>query len=221
MGIRVIVTGALSAMMIVGMAGMARADFITGEAWLVTNTQAGDASPAGIAGLGAPDVTFTANGVAFSSFGNASNTGNGSLDYTVSSFLTSLGAAHNISGTGLSNPLNFNGGGYLFDLTGTASFTNGQSFTVNHDDGVTMLVNGLVVLSAPGPTAPVTTTFTYGGPTGNFGFEFVYGECCGPPAVFETTLVPSNVPEPGSLAILGAALAGWGLMKRRRRIAPS
>lgn len=200
-------------------AGSARADFITGEAWQVTNAQAQDATPAVEATLGTPDVTFTASGVAFSSFGNAANTGNGSLDYTVSSFLTSLGAGHNISGSGLNDALNINGGGYLFDLTGTASFTSGQTFTVNHDDGVTMLVNGSVILNDPGPTPPVTTTFTYGGPTGTFNFEFVYGECCGPPAVFETTLVPSNVPEPGSLAILGAALAGWGLIRRRRRIA--
>src|SRR5579864_4111555 len=109
-----IATAVLAATAIASVPDTARADFITGEAWLVTNTQAGDASPAVVAGLGAPNVTFTANGVAFSSFGNASNTGNGSLDYTVSSFLTSLGAGHNISGTGLSNPLDFNGGGYLF-----------------------------------------------------------------------------------------------------------
>jgi hypothetical protein len=199
--------------------------FINGSLWEVTNAQASNATPAQVAALGNADVTFQASGVAFSSYGNLANTGNGSLDYTIGSFLNSLGVASSVTvtatGTGhgvaLGDQIDKGGGGILIDLKGTASFTNGQVFDIAHDDGVTLVVNGATVLSAAGPTSPVHTLVTYTGATGNFNFDFVYGECCGPPAVFETTLVPGTpVPEPATLAILGGALAGFGMLRRRR-----
>jgi PEP-CTERM motif len=218
---------ALSIFALGGVSGSANATpLITGQLWEVTNAAANNATQAEVAAQGAAQVTFQASGVEFSSYGNPTNTGNPGLDYTIGSFLNSLGSASSIvvtaagttAGVSLTDSLNKGGGGVLIDLTGSAFFTNGDSFTVTHDDGVTFLVNGLTVLSAPGPTAPTTDTFTYTGSTGTQSFDFAYGECCGAPAVLETTLVPStSVPEPGTLAILGTVLIGFGAMRRRWR----
>ncbi len=49
----------------------------------------------------------------------------------------------------------------FFDFKGAVSVTNGQTFTVAHDDGLTLVIDGLTVINAPGPTAPTTTTVTH------------------------------------------------------------
>jgi hypothetical protein len=107
----------------------------------------------------------------------------------------------------------------IWEFTGTASFTSGETFTLAHDDGVTVIVNGVTLsASAPGPTSPVTTTFTYTGASGNLPFEIVYAECCGGPAVLQTTLVgPQNggTPEPMTFVLVGTGLAGLGLIRRK------
>jgi len=91
---------------------------------------------------------------------------------------------------------------------------------VTHDDGLEFAVNGTDVISASGPTPPTMTTGTYTGATGNFSFEAVYGECCGAPAVFETTLVPATVPEPSGIVLLGTAMLGVVFLLRRKAAKP-
>ena len=85
---------------------------------------------------------------------------------------------------------------------------------MTRDDGLTLTIGGLLVVNAPGPTAPAVTTVLYSGPTGNFPFQLVYTECCGGPAVLQTSLplsvtpFGSTVPEPTTLSLVALGIAG-------------
>src|SRR5215472_12915912 len=97
---------------IVALAGNARADY-TGVGWAVSNTSSQNATIANAAAQAGNTnrVDFTVSALDFSSFGNIGNTGNGALDYTVGTFLNSLGSLVGsptfsgtlTSGTSLSN----------------------------------------------------------------------------------------------------------------------
>jgi len=78
-----------------------------------------------------------------------------------------------------------------------------------------MIVDGVTVVDAPGPTSPDVTTGTYTGPTGNQNFTFYYGEADTAPAVFTTTLIPS-IPEPATMLLLGFGMIAMGMFIRRK-----
>ncbi len=108
---------------------------------------------------------------------------------TVNAFLTS-GGAFNITGSAaaLSRPMSDGAIGTLLRFSGMVSVSNGQLFTVTHDDGLTLIIGGLLVIDAAGPTAPIQTIASYTGRSGAFPFELVYGECCTGPAVLQIGL---------------------------------
>jgi len=87
---------------------------------------------------------------------------------------------------------------------------------VTHDDGLSLDIGGVLVIDQPGPTAPVTQTFTYS-ERRESSFELTYGECCGAPAELQISLPLSNaVPEPSSIVLLGAVLLGLGASLKRK-----
>ena len=189
----------------------ARADYINGIAWSVPSTTAGDTPTLGnTPGPGATEeATFTANGIDFS--------GDLPGGYNLGGFLAYGGDANNITymngataSTGLDDT--------LWEFTGMAYFTNGATFDVTHDDGVNLYVNSTLVLGAPDPTSPIQQQYTYTGPTGNESFDFIYTECCGGTADFQTTLVPvvSATPEPGTFASFGFGAALVFVYYRKR-----
>ena len=176
-----------------------------GSIWENDPTGAGNATPGNVPGT-TPDVTFSVTTPI--NFASGSN-------YTIGEFLASGGATV-LTGAGqLGNSLD----NTIFDFTGTVSVTNGMSFTVGHDDGLTLTIGDMTVINEPLPTSFVNTTQIYTGPSGNLPFQLVYGECCGAPADLSISLpltTTLGTPEPSTWVMIVAGFGGLGFVGLRR-----
>ena len=82
--------------------------------------------------------------------------------YSLGAFLASSPGEITLTGTAadLAQNLDSVAGGTMIELTGLVSVVTGQMFTVNHDDGLQLMIDGLLVVNVPGPTSPATTRGT-------------------------------------------------------------
>ncbi len=179
--------------------GPIHAASVTGAIYENNITGSQDAIPANVPST-MPDVTFTTSSPINFASGPA---------YTIGEFLNSGTGSTILTGSSeLGNTLN----NTLFNFVGTVSVTSGETFTAGHDDGLTLIIDGITVISAPFGTSYALTTSTYTGPTGTYAFQLVYGEAFGPPAGITVNLLlqSSTIPEPSSIFLLGAGLLGVG-----------
>ena len=183
---------AMGTLAVLAWAGDAQAGFINSFGWVSTEaivSSATGGSPASLAlatcHMGAAactaanaDVTFTTNGIDFSDNPVPPAPYHRRVVGSNPNPKTGLPFHNGVTGATAMDPT-------LWQFTGTAHFTAGEKFSFKHDDGVTMIVNGVTQVSQAGPTSPTTTTATYSGATGNFSFDIVYAECCGGPQVLK------------------------------------
>lgn len=108
----------------------------------------------------------------------------------------------------------------VMEFTGSASLQDGYSYSITHDDGMYLYIDGNEVINAGTPTSPEASSFLWNGGTGVHTFALWYDEVNGAPGQL-SSMDFGLTPEPSSLFLLGTGLAALAFLGFRKRSKPT
>jgi hypothetical protein len=204
---------------LLAIAPFTHADSVSGNVWEGATVFPNSLLPTPPAGTPTATFTLTTPGPASDFNFTSGSDSNPVLDptYSLSGFLTSggdglaylTGSSH--AGDSINND--------VFEFTGTTTLIAGQTYTINHDDGMILFINGVKVIDSGSPTASIPSSFVASA-SGTVSFDLLYAEVNGAPATLSGSIgSTSATPEPSSIVLLGSGLlAAAGAIRRRMTV---